>query len=354
MYLSKLGVFMSPIKNILLPLLPKKQPKISILVPCYNSRDTLPATLKSIQESKYSNLDVMIVDDGHTVTVNDIVESFNDLRFRYFYKNNEGLGLTRNFGIENAQGKYIFFLDSDDLIFPNALGDLMSYALEHDLEVVSGVTVRRDFETGVESEWCRNLYKTKRVSTFDNRLHQFDDTLSTNKLYKVESLKQYNIYFEKGLYEDKLFTAKLYSKIKRIGLIDSRVYIWLIYGSQTSITTSKSVSNFQGRMASIDSLWQYIPEIRKAYQIAFYINHDLLIYLREFVFYSQDEKDKIFQIALDFIQRHKKYVYTRLVSITLNRACLDALCRADKERFMQISNILSEIYQDELKNKRRV
>lgn len=59
---------------------------ISILVPCYNSRATLPATLKSIQASHYTNLDVMIVDDGHAVTVEDIVKEFNDPRFRYFYK----------------------------------------------------------------------------------------------------------------------------------------------------------------------------------------------------------------------------------------------------------------------------
>lgn len=332
----------------------KNQPKISILVPCYNSRKTLPATLKSIQASKYTNLDVMVVDDGHAVTVEDIVTSFKDARFRYFYKENEGLGLTRNFGIDHALGEFIFFLDSDDLIFPDSLGDLMDYALEHDLEAVSGVTVRRDFETGVESEWFRSLYKAKKISTFDNRLSQFDDTLSTNKLYKVDSLKKHNIYFETGLYEDKLFTAKLYSKVDRIGLIDSRVYVWLIYGSQTSITTSKSVSNFQGRMAAINNLWQYIPEIRKAYQIGFYMNHDLLIYLREFIFYTQEEKDEVYETALDFIQKHKQYVYPRLVSASINRAYLDALCQGDKERFMYLSDNLSKIYQDELKIKRQV
>lgn len=342
------------IKKLFTPSEKKSKPKISILVPCYNSRQTLPATLKSIQESQYTNLDVMVVDDGHAVTVEDIVASFKDSRFRYFYKKNEGLGLTRNFGIDNALGEFIFFLDSDDLIFPDSLGDLMDYALEHDLEVVSGVTVRRDFETGVESEWFRSLYKTKKISTFDNRLSQFDDTLSTNKLYKVDSLKKHNIYFEAGLYEDKLFTAKLYSKIEKIGLIDSRVYVWLIYGNQSSITTSKSVSNFQGRMASINALLQYIPEIRKAYQIAFYMNHDLLIYLREFIFYTQAEKDEIYETALEFIQKHKQYIYPRLVSASINRACLDALCRADKERFMYLSDNLSKIYQDELKIKRQV
>lgn len=331
-----------------------KSPTISILVPCYNSRATLPATLKSIQASQYTNLDVMIVDDGHAVTVEDIVKEFNDPRFRYFYKDNEGLGLTRNFGIRHAKGEYIFFLDSDDLIYPDALGKLLAYAEKHQLDCVSGVTVRKDFESGIESEWFRSLYKAPKISTFANRLSQFDDTLSTNKLYKVQMLKDLVLYFEPGLYEDKLFTAKLYSKLDRIGLIDTRVYVWLIYGSQTTITTTKSVGNFQGRMAAINNLWQYIPELRKAYQIAFYMNHDLLIYLREFVFYNEDEKEEIFQTALDFIQKHKKYIYTRLVTNSLNRACLDALVAGDKTKFMYTAQILSQAFQDELKIKQRV
>lgn len=329
-------------------------PTISILVPCYNSRATLPATLKSIQASKYIHLDVMIVDDGHNIIVEDIVQEFKDPRFRYFYKENEGLGLTRNFGIHNAKGKYIFFLDSDDLIYPDALGSLLAYAEKHQLDCVSGVTVRKNFETNVESEWFRNLYQIPKISTFANRLSQFDDTLSTNKLYKVQMLKDLEIYFETGLYEDKLFTAKLYSKLDRIGLIDTRVYIWLIYGNQTSITTTKSVSNFQGRMTAINNLWQYIPELRKAYQIAFYMNHDLLIYLREFMFYSEEEKEEIFQTALEFIQRHKKYVYKRLVTANLNRACLDALIENNKEKFIYTANILSILFQEELQYKQYV
>lgn len=324
-----------------------KQPKVTILVPCYNTVKTLPATLVSIQKSEYTNLDVLIVDDGSVDTVEHIVEEINDPRFRYVWKENEGLGLTRNYGINHALGEFIFFLDSDDEIYPDSIGNLVGYAVENNLDVVSGVTVRKIFETGLESEWYRSLYKTKTINHIRNRLGQFDDTLSTNKLYRVQMLKDKNIYFEEGLYEDKLFTAKLYSKVENIGLIDNRVYVWLIYGAGTSITTSKSVDNFKGRQAAIDNLWQYIPELRKAYQIAFYMNHDLLIYLREFIFYDEDEKEEIFQTALDFIQKHKKYVYTRLVANSLNRACLDALTVGDKAKFMYTAQILSQTFQIE-------
>ena len=119
-------------------------------------------------------------------------------------------------------------------------------------------------------------------------------------------LKEKNIYFKEGLYEDKLFSAELYAKVDKIGLIDNRVYIWFIYGKDSSITMNKVLSNFKERQVSIDRLWQYLPEIRKAHQIAFYMNHDLLIYLREFYAYSEEDKNEIFDIASEFIQKHKK------------------------------------------------
>ena len=328
--------------------------KVSIVIPCYNAQNTLATTLKSVQNYLHKNLDVLIVEDGSENPSEQLVASFQDDRFRYVYKNNEGPGLARNYGIDNALGEYIFFLDSDDEIYPDSITNLLKFALENDLDVVSGVTVRKNFTTGVEGEWFRNLYKTKSINSKKQRLDLFNDTLTTNKIYRVEMLKNQNIYFEEGLYEDKLFTAKLYSKLDKIGLIDDRVYIWWVYGSDTSITTKKDLANFKERQVSIDKLWEYIPELRKSYQISFYMSHDLLIYLREFCFYDTAYKEEIYQIAKDFIQKNKKYIYYRFTSASLNRACLDALVAGDREKFIYTADILSILYQDELKAKAKV
>lgn len=325
-----------------------EQHKVSIIIPCHNARNTLATPLKSIKKSRYTNLDVLVVDDGSDHSCKDIVDSFKDARFRYVLKENEGPGLARNYGIDHALGEYIFFLDADDEIYPDTITKLLSYALAHDLEVVSGVTVRKDIETGVEGEWFRSIYKTKTVNTKKQRLELFNDNLTTNKLYLTQMLRDKNIYFETGLYEDKLFTTLIYTRVDRIGLIDDRVYIWWVYGRNTSISTSKNLANFKERQHAVYRVWEHIPELRKVYQIAYYINHDLLIYLREFVSYSDEDKREIFEIAKDFIQKNKKYIYTRLVPVRLNRACLDALCEGNREKFVYTADILSRLYQDEL------
>ena len=168
---------------------------ISVVIPSYNARKTLASTLESLQKSQHTNLDVIVVDDGSEDRAEDIVNSFKDNRFRYFWKENAGPGLARNFGIDHAKGEYIFFLDADDAIYPDSLVHLLKYAREHDLDVVSGVTVRKQIDTGAEGEWFRDLYKTKKINTFNERLNLYSDTLSTNKLYRTQVLRDKKYLF---------------------------------------------------------------------------------------------------------------------------------------------------------------
>ena len=81
------------------------------------------------------------------------------------------------------------------------------------------------------------------------------------------------------------------------------------------------------------------------------MNHDLLIYLREFYVYSDEDKNEIFDIASEFIQKHKKYIYQRLIPASLNWACLDALANGNREKFIYTADILSKLFQDEMKAK---
>jgi glycosyltransferase involved in cell wall biosynthesis len=93
-------------------------PKLSIIIPCYNSECTLDKTLESVVAQSYNNWEAIIVNDGSTDDTENIALSWieKDERFTYFHKSNEGLGKTRNFGIEKAKGQYILPLDSDNLV----------------------------------------------------------------------------------------------------------------------------------------------------------------------------------------------------------------------------------------------
>jgi glycosyltransferase involved in cell wall biosynthesis len=98
-------------------------PKVSVIVPCYNQAKYLPVTLESVYLQSLNDWECIIIDDGSPDETKDIAKKWveKDSRFRYYRKDNGGLSSARNYGIEQAKGKYIQFLDSDDVILPEKL-----------------------------------------------------------------------------------------------------------------------------------------------------------------------------------------------------------------------------------------
>lgn len=98
-------------------------PGISIIVPCYNYAHYLGETLKSIADQDFTAWECIIVDDGSKDNTRDVAMQWvnRDPRFLYIHQENGGLSSARNTGIRNAKGKYLQFLDADDLIHPSKL-----------------------------------------------------------------------------------------------------------------------------------------------------------------------------------------------------------------------------------------
>lgn len=91
---------------------------ITVIVPCYNQAKFLEEALKSVSEQSYSNWECIIVDDGSTDNTEEVALKWSksDQRYKFIKKENGGLGSARNAGMKIASGKYIQFLDADDVI----------------------------------------------------------------------------------------------------------------------------------------------------------------------------------------------------------------------------------------------
>jgi len=92
-----------------------REPEISIIMPVYNGEKTLNQSLNSVLDQKYKNFEVIIVDDGSTDKTLEIAKKFKDHRIRIFTQSNQGAWAARNTGIKKSKGKYISFIDCDDL-----------------------------------------------------------------------------------------------------------------------------------------------------------------------------------------------------------------------------------------------
>ena len=110
---------------------------ISIIVPVYNVETYLEECLDSIQNQSYTDLEVILVNDGSTDDSQAICEHYcqTDKRFRLMNQTNQGLSAARNKGVEISTGEYIVFVDSDDVIKTNYLEKLMQYMTE-DVDIV--------------------------------------------------------------------------------------------------------------------------------------------------------------------------------------------------------------------------
>lgn len=113
-------------------------PLVSIVMPVYNVEKYLGQALNSLKEQTYKNFEAICVDDGSSDNSLAILKSYADRdgRFKYIQQNNQYAGVARNNGIKHATGKYIMFLDSDDIFEKNMLSILVKNAEKYDTDII--------------------------------------------------------------------------------------------------------------------------------------------------------------------------------------------------------------------------
>jgi len=96
-------------------------PFFSIVIPTYNRAKIIYPTIKSVLNQQFKDWELIIIDDGGNDNTEHIIRKLNDKRISYYWKENGERGAARNFGALKTTGEYVFYLDSDDLIYPNHL-----------------------------------------------------------------------------------------------------------------------------------------------------------------------------------------------------------------------------------------
>jgi glycosyltransferase involved in cell wall biosynthesis len=104
--------------------------KISVIIPTYNYGEFICDSIESVINQTYKDFEIIVVDDGSTDNTPEVVKKYKD-RVSYIYKENEGPSSARNYGIKNAKGEYLCFLDSDDIFLPEKLELQAKYMEDH-------------------------------------------------------------------------------------------------------------------------------------------------------------------------------------------------------------------------------
>lgn len=198
-------------------------PLISVIVPVFKVEAYLDRCVQSIVDQTYTNLEIILVDDGSPDRCPQMCDGWakRDNRIHVIHKENGGLSDARNAGMAIASGEYISFVDSDDWIEPAFVQNLLNAMLEHDCDV-AGCLYRKCVEKKEidKDPIAYNVQVFDRLTAMaeliDNRAIE---QVVWNKLYKRELVE--GVFFEKGKYhEDEFWTYQIIGRINRIAVMN--------------------------------------------------------------------------------------------------------------------------------------
>ncbi|MEV4678630.1 glycosyltransferase, partial [Actinomadura sp. NPDC049382] len=296
------------------------RPDVSVVVIAYNDARRLPHAVASTLEQSLGGVETVIVDDASTDGTGEVADRLaaarpGRVRAVHLPVNSGGCGRPRNAGVEASSGRYVMFLDSDDLLDRHACLNLLATAEDTGADLVSGLCERvfLDMPEGAKGRvrpWYPWLYERSAVyGSLRENPGLLYDTLSTNKAYRRGFLEEQGLRFVERLhYEDLLFTAEAYLAAERTALIPQRVYRWLVRrrtGAPSISNRRSEPANFADRLEihrRIDMLFALrgAHDLRRAKDVKF-VNHDLLLYLRELRGRDPAHRDRFLELAAGYL-----------------------------------------------------
>lgn len=200
---------------------------VSIIIPVYNVQQYLPQCLESVCNQTYSNIEIIVVDDGSKDTSGVISDEYaaKDERIIVIHKANGGLSSARNEGICRAKGEYYLFVDSDDYIDREMVEDLLGAMLEHDAQLVE-CGMRKVYSDGKTEEVCND---SEVVLTGKEAVSSFLDRKNSMKPVACDSLYHKSIFqeirFDEGrLHEDGWFKYKAFYTAEKVVVVPKAYY----------------------------------------------------------------------------------------------------------------------------------
>ena len=238
-------------------------PAISVIIPVYNVAPWLRECLDSVVSQSFTDLEIIIVDDGSTDESPQIIAEYasQDKRITAIRKQNGGLGAARNTAIPLATGDYIAFLDSDDKIRRDAYEKLYEPAKKYDCDIVYCQTAYLDDQTGniteQDNQTALPLFKKFRGTHHSfsleeiepERIFSYDSfVVAWNKITKRSLIEKINARFpERLIFEDMPFYFNTLLNAKTLSVVWER----LIYYRINRKNSIMNASNRQGEIVEI-------------------------------------------------------------------------------------------------------
>lgn len=230
-------------------------PLLSIICPFYGVEAYLADCLDSLRAQTLTDFEVIMVDDGSPDNCRAIAESVAaiDDRFTLLVQQNQGLGPARNTGVRHARGKYLAFVDSDDLVPPRGYELLVTTLERTGSDFAAGNARRFGGELGPRQSWThRNAFAATRLGTHISEFSSLvEDRMVWNKVYRRSFWDEQGYAFPPIRYEDYPVTLAAHLDAAKVDVLKDPIYLWRERDSNDSITQMAGrVDNARDRVES--------------------------------------------------------------------------------------------------------
>lgn len=262
----------------------KGNPLVSVIVPIYNTQEFLPRCLDSILNQTYTNMEIILVNDGSTDESLSVCEKFaeRDVRIQIINQSNQGIIAAKRAGIKICRGAYAMFVDSDDWIEPELLEKMVQAMQEYGCMLVC-TDAYQDYGNGTTIE-ARNaipsgIYETGKIA---KDLFYYKDTdsygilpYSVAKLYPIDMLKEVlcSIYDDIRYAEDKAIVFSFVFKNIKVCFTDDIYYHYCIRNG------SACQSENQNYLVELTAFYKYVKKIFDGHEEREYLLWQLGEYL---------------------------------------------------------------------------
>lgn len=194
-------------------------PFFTVIIPLYNKENFIENTLKSVLNQNFTDFEVIIVNDGSTDKSEEKVKQFDDKRMKYFYQENQGVSLARNFGISMATSNFITFIDGDDYWFPEFLQEMFNNINEFPKQNVFSAAT--EVETSISkfpSQYSIEKSKDSQVVNY------FEASYNTTIICTSCAVFHKSVFEKVGTFDTKIKIGEDTDLWIRIGLVYSVVF----------------------------------------------------------------------------------------------------------------------------------
>lgn len=243
---------------------------LSIIVPLYNVEKYIRKCLDSLLNQNFENYEIIVVNDGSTDNSDSIIRKYyvNNVKIKYFTKENGGLSSARNFGLSKASGEYIMFVDSDDYVDENLLLEMyekLSKSSKTQVLRINKRVLNSDMQA-ISEDKVKELYELngEQAFLFIRRQHIILETAWTY-IIKKSYWDSYNFSFAEGyLHEDLGLIPDVIIHAKFVSFVNTHNKYNYIY-RENSITSDVSVTNLFKRMNDVMLFYRQKKEINYSF-----------------------------------------------------------------------------------------